>query len=229
MIMNASARQVCALVPIKQRERCKTRLAAALTPDARLALVRSMLRAVLAAACGTSTVSEIVLLSPERDAVPTEIPVLADAGDSLNAALARAHEAMWQTGRRELVILPADLPGVTAQEIDALVSAGRGDGFALAPDMAGTGTNALFLASSPPFGFQFGANSCQRHLRQAQRLGLAPRLVRLPGLAFDVDTPADLAQWQRIAATAAPPTAADHARRHQHPASPPTWPAPLRA
>ncbi len=184
---------VCALVPIKRRERCKTRLASQLAPPARLALVRSMLSAVLAAARGARTVCEVVVISPERDTVPDEIHVLADAGRSLNRALAQAHQTLWQRGWREFVILPADLPCITAAEIDALVHAGRAGGFALAPDAAGTGTNALYLAATPRFHLHFGTRSRDRHVREAQRLGLPARLVQLPGLAFDVDTPADLA------------------------------------
>jgi len=193
---NASTPSVCALVPVKQREHCKMRLASELTVQSRIALVRSMLCAVLTAAREARWVRETVVISPERDAVAAEIQLLADAGESLNAALTEAYETMWQTGRREFVILPADLPRIRPEEIDTLVHAGRAGGCALAPDMAGTGTNALYLASPPPFAFQFGPDSCRRHLQEARRLGLAPRLICLPGLAFDLDTPADLAQWQ---------------------------------
>jgi len=40
-------RGACALIAIKERSRCKTRLSEALGPAARLELVRSMLTAVL--------------------------------------------------------------------------------------------------------------------------------------------------------------------------------------
>jgi len=90
------------------------------------------------------------------------------------------------------VILPADLPNITAGDIDALVRAGRSGGFAIAPDTAGTGTNALCLVSPQVFRFQFGLDSQRLHLREAERAGVRSQVVRLPGLAFDVDSPADL-------------------------------------
>jgi 2-phospho-L-lactate/phosphoenolpyruvate guanylyltransferase len=209
-----SAREVCALVAIKQRERCKMRLATALAPAARLSLVRSMLSAVLAAARDAQMVREVVLVSPERDTVPAGVPVMKDNGASLNEALVQAYATLCERGWRGFVILPADLPRITAGEIDALVRAGRHGGFAIAPDAAGGGTNALYLAGArarasasaaasagagasadaAAFRFQFGPASCRLHLREAQRLGLHARVVRLPGLAFDVDTPADVAQ-----------------------------------
>jgi 2-phospho-L-lactate guanylyltransferase len=182
----------CALIAIKERLHCKTRLAEALAPRARLQLVRSMLSAVLSAAGGAQTVRQIIVVSPERDSVPAEIPVLADSGESLNSALSQAHRVLREFGCREVVILPADLPTITAAEIDALIRAGRRGGFAIAPDAAGVGTNALCLVSAHPFRFQFGLESQRLHLQEAERTGLSPRVVRLPGLEFDVDSPADL-------------------------------------
>jgi 2-phospho-L-lactate/phosphoenolpyruvate guanylyltransferase len=185
-------RGACALVAIKERGRCKTRLKHAVDDRARIELVRSMLAAVLAAAGGAQTVHQTIVVSPERDQIPATVPVLADTGESLNIALAEAHRMLREFGCNEVVVLPADLPHITAAEIDVLVRAGRVGGFAIAPDAAGTGTNALCLVSAQPFQFQFGPDSQRLHLLEAERLGLNPRIVRLPGLAFDVDSPADL-------------------------------------
>jgi 2-phospho-L-lactate guanylyltransferase len=181
-----------ALIPIKDRERCKTRLAAALSPGARLDLVRSMLSAVLAAACRAKSIHRVIVISPERDRVPPHIPVLADTGRSLNGALIQAHSLLRELGRIDVVVLPADLPNISAAEIDALVQAGRRGGCAIAPDTTGAGTNALCLTEAVPFRFQFGPHSCQAHLEEARRLGLDVQMIHRPGLAFDVDSPADL-------------------------------------
>ena len=185
-------RGACALIAIKERLQCKTRLAEVLAPPARVQLVRSMLAAVLSAAGGARTVRHIIVVSPERDSVPAQIPVLADSGECLNSALTQAHRVLREFGCREVVMLPADLPTITAPEINALVRAGRRGGFAIAPDAAGIGTNALCLVSAHPFRFQFGLGSQRLHLEEAQRTGLSPQVVRLPGLEFDVDSPADL-------------------------------------
>ena len=190
-------RGACVLIAIKERARCKTRLAQMLTPPARIELVRAMLAAVLAAAWNAQTVHQVMVISPERDTVPAEIPVLADTGESLNNALLQAHTLLREFGCREVVVLPADLPKITAAEIDDLVRAGRAGGFAIAPDAAGAGTNALFLASALPFRFQFGPHSRQLHLQEAHRMGLSPQVVRQPGLEFDLDSPADLNLLER--------------------------------
>jgi 2-phospho-L-lactate/phosphoenolpyruvate guanylyltransferase len=187
-------RGACALIPIKERVRCKTRLAEALEPAARLDLVRSMLTAVLEAAGNAQTVHQVIVISPERDTVPAGIPVLADTGESLNSALVQAHTMVRELGCHEVVVLPADLPMVTSAEIDELVRAGRMGGFAIASDAAGLGTNALCLVSTLSFHFQFGPDSRRLHLQEAQQLGFSSQIVHLPGLEFDVDSPADLEQ-----------------------------------
>lgn len=190
-------RGACALIAIKERSRCKTRLSQALGSAARLELVRSMLTAVLSAANGAHTVRQIIVVSPERDSVPADVPVLADTGECLNGGLTQAHRVLREFGCREVVILPADLPTITAADIDALVRAGRQGGFAIASDAAGVGTNALCLASTHPFRFQFGPDSKRLHLQEAERTGLGAQVVRLPGLEFDVDSPADLDRLDR--------------------------------
>lgn len=188
----ARQRGACVLIPVKARAHGKSRLADALSPAARIELVRSMLATVVSAAAGAQTINQVIVTSPERDCLPAEIPVLADTGESLNDALMQAHAVIRELGCSEVVILPADLPKISSADIDALVKAGRAGGFAIAPDAAGVGTNALCLVSPAPFRFQFGAQSPQLHVQEAQRLGLTPHVVRLPGLEFDVDTPADL-------------------------------------
>ena len=185
-------RGACALIAIKERARCKTRLADVLRPPERIDLVRSMLTAVLAAAGNAQTVHQVIVISPERDTVPAEIPVLADTGESLNTALVQAHTMVREFGCHEIVVLPADLPLITSAEIDELVRAARSGGFAMATDAAGVGTNALCLMSTQPFRFQFGPDSRRLHLQEAQRLGSSPQVVHLGGLEFDVDSSADL-------------------------------------
>ena len=62
----------------------------------------------------------------------------------------------------------------------------------IAPDQRGIGTNGLYLPTALDFRCRFGAGSRARHEAEAQRLGIEPAIVRRPGLALDLDTPADL-------------------------------------
>ncbi len=183
-----------ALVPVKTRGLCKSRLSDRLAAEARLSLVRSMLERCLGALRESRTIDRIAVVSPERDTIPSDILMLADPGGGLNAALEAGRLALLEQGARELLVLPADLPLVTAGDIDTLVDLGRRGGFALATDAAGTGTNALYVAPPAPFRFQFGPGSRFLHMQEAVRLGLGAELLRTAGLELDVDGPSDLGE-----------------------------------
>lgn len=184
-----------ALVPIKARAECKGRLRTELGMPARLALAREMLAHVLTEVARSNYVDKVVVVSPERDTLPPDISVVADQGTDLNDALQLGRRFAFSQGARELLVLAADLPQVTAAEIDAFIVTGRRRGIAIATDWGGVGTNALFIATPSRFAFRFGPDSRSRHEREARRHGVEAALCRLPGLAADLDTGADLGRW----------------------------------
>ena len=121
---------------------------------------------------------------------------LAQRGRGLNRALAQARAAARGDGVETLLVLASDLPFLAEADIDALVAASAEPGaLAVAPDRARRGTNALALPAAADFRFRFGADSAAAHTAEARRLALRPALVDRPGLAFDVDTPADHAAF----------------------------------
>ncbi len=181
-----------ALVAIKARTDCKSRLAGALAGEARVLLARMMLRRALAALRESRTVEQVAVVTSERDMIPADVLVLPDPGGGLNAALDSARRSLIGKGASELLVLHADLPLVTPADIDWLVESGRSTGFALATDAAGIGTNALYLAPPAQFVFRFGADSRFRHLEEAARLKFKTQVLRSSGLEFDLDGPADL-------------------------------------
>lgn len=183
-----------ALVPIKARPDCKGRLSTWLEPSARLDVVREMIVRVMAALREAPSVERIAVVTPERDSVPADVLVLDDPGRGLNAALDFGRQALIDRGVDEIVVLHADLPLVTAADIELLVARGRQTGLAIAPDTAGKGTNALYLSPPADFAFHFGADSCRLHLAEAARQGRVPDIVRARGLEFDLDRGEDLLQ-----------------------------------
>lgn len=190
-----------ALVPIKRRSAAKQRLGGWLSPELRLTLTRTMLESVVDALRNSRSVDRIAFASVERDTIPEEFPVLPDTGGGLNAVLEDARRTLSARGAGTLLVLPADLPLISAADVDAVVESGRRGGFALATDDAGRGTNALFLKTGAAFRYQFGPDSRVRHLEEAMRIGCRPAEVSFPGLSFDVDEPPDL---DRLLAAADP-------------------------
>jgi 2-phospho-L-lactate guanylyltransferase len=180
-----------ALVPVKAGGLGKQRLAHALSLLQRDELIRVMLGQVLGALADTAAIERVLVLSRERGAVPPQIEVLSDSGTGLNESLQALLPVLQARGATRLTILFADLPRVSAADVCALIEAAGADA-ALAPDHAGTGTNALTLPLPSAFRLRFGPGSCAAHVAEAAGTGLTLRRVQRAGLACDIDEPADL-------------------------------------
>jgi 2-phospho-L-lactate guanylyltransferase len=108
--------------------------------------------------------------------------------------VATAQETARRLGADAFLTIPGDVPCVTAAEIRALVAAlAAPPAVVFAPSRSGLGTNGALLAPPAAMPLTFGEPSIDSHLGAARALGLEPGVVRLPGLALDVDAPADLA------------------------------------
>lgn len=195
-------RTVFALVPVKDPELGKTRLASLLDGEARRRLnVRLALRTVLACAQAfgsdrtvvIGSAPEIVKLAGDAGARLVSEP---DGNPGLNAALACGALFAQQAGADAIVVVPTDLVGVCPGALRAAAEAlPPVPGCVLVPDRHGTGTNLLAVAPVHPEIFAFGERSLERHRRRALELGLAVRLHASRELALDLDLPEDYALW----------------------------------
>jgi 2-phospho-L-lactate/phosphoenolpyruvate guanylyltransferase len=187
------AGRVWAVIAVNARARCKTRLDAALGRARRSQLARSMLDHVLAVARSVPAIDTVLVVSPERDSIPSDVIVLRDPGVDLNAAFESGRRAALAAGAHELLVLPADLPLLARADLQQLLDAGRRAGVAIAPDRNGAGTNGLCfsLHSASRMRFAFGPGSRESHEFAARACGLFAQTVVTRGLQADIDTPAD--------------------------------------
>ena len=89
--------------------------------------------------------------------------------------------------------MPGDCPALNPSEIDALLSQPEPPpSLVVVPDRHGTGTNALVISPPRALAPSFGPGSCARHQELARAAGVRSRVVEVPSLALDVDTPDDL-------------------------------------
>ncbi|HRA46608.1 MAG TPA: 2-phospho-L-lactate guanylyltransferase [Thermomicrobiales bacterium] len=200
-------RSIAAILPVRSFRSGKARLTDAVDGDTRAELVRRMLDHVLTAATSASVFRQVAVVSPDPEVLAWvglhHAGVIGlhqnELAPGLLAALDQGRAWVVAQGHDALAILFADLPVVTAADIRTLVAT-EGT-VVLAPDQLGTGTNAMLLRSDglelADFVFQFGPGSFAAHLTEAARLELTPAVVRSAGLAFDLDTPSDLAQLQQ--------------------------------
>jgi 2-phospho-L-lactate guanylyltransferase len=186
------------IVPHRGLAVAKTRLAQVLDDAARAALALRLLERVLGVA--HDACSDVVVITPSAalDQVVTGAgaTLVVQRGMGLNAGLDQARDAARRDGIERLAILHGDLPNLTAADVVALVQPIENEaGVAIAPDRAGAGTNGLALRPIDAIPFRFGQGSFAAHREEAQRASLPLAIIERPGLAFDLDTPADLARW----------------------------------
>lgn len=181
------------IIPVKGPDEGKMRLASVLDAPARTALVKAMLERVVGAARDARMADTVCLVGSSRHGLPESLMLLPDPGQGLNPALASAFATAHDAGASQVLVLFADLPQVTALDIELMLAVPAGQ-IAIAPDRHGTGTNALCLPlpAARDFAFAFGPDSFAAHNREAARLGLGIEEVHSRGLAHDIDEPDDL-------------------------------------
>jgi 2-phospho-L-lactate guanylyltransferase len=113
--------------------------------------------------------------------------VVWEPGRGLNGAVEAGVEHLGSIGVDVVTVAHGDLP--FAKGIGELAPF---DGVTMVPDRNGNGTNIIRLPAASGFRFSYGPGSFQRHLAECGLLGLPVRVVRDPGLAYDVDWPDDV-------------------------------------
>ncbi len=187
-----------ALVPVKNLQQAKQRLASVLDAGERRGLFHAMLEDVLGALSRCEALAGIVLVTRDREARLLAARYGArvleeDHNRGHTAASSFGARALAEEGAAGMLQLPADIPLVTPEDIHALLQAhALAPAVTLAPSRDEQGSNAV--ACSPPdvLPLRFGDDSYFPHLHRARSLGIEPGVVRRPGLALDVDTPEDL-------------------------------------
>ena len=187
-----------AIVPVKPLRRGKSRLAGTLSEDERTELNRMLLENTLKTFSDLREVEEVLVISRDPQALTIARnhgarTVREDGQPELNTALQRATVVAQVYATRGVLVLPADLPLVSRDDILTLIGrTGEPPVVVIAPDRHGTGTNALLISPAGLIEYDFGENSFQRHCQRARDAGARLEIVDLPTLGLDLDLPEDL-------------------------------------
>lgn len=186
------------LLTVRPPEEGKSRLAEAIDKKSRIDLNYNMFRHVLKVGSEMFSADRIIVVS-RSEALLDEVRAIGghavpEAGSDLNLALEQGSRFAIEQGAEALLSLSSDLPGLSADDIRALIEAPAP--IAIATDRLRLGTNALRMRPAGAIGFHYGLGSLAAHLAAAHAAGLEAAVIERPGLANDIDTPADLAEWQ---------------------------------
>jgi len=191
------------ILPVKRFARAKTRVVETIGPPGRAALLRAMLADVLVALDAAREVERVIMVTGEGRAEkvamerakrsPTPLEVLRDPTDRGHSEAATLGIVRAKAlGATCAALLPGDCPLLDPDELDAALSGFSDRTVGVATDRHGTGTNLLVLSPADAIGPAFGPGSRERHLDRAERAGYTAKILDVPSLALDLDTPDDL-------------------------------------
>ena len=188
-----------ALVPVKDLTQAKARLSPLLSPVERCAIAAAMLDDVLNALRQASAVERIALVTTDPHALGLAshwgLEVVDEgSGRGETGAVELAVKVCRERGASSLAVIPGDIPLLTAADVDCLMQHGTDYDVVIVPSWDSRGTNAVLLRPPDALQLRFGSWSFFPHVKQAKRKGLSYKVVRLPRVALDIDTPEDLAR-----------------------------------
>jgi len=193
---------IWAIVPVKPFSEAKSRLKSVLTPPQRIALGREFLVHTLQVLAQAPEIRRVLVVSRDSAALTLarehQARTVTESGaPNLNMALHRATEAVVGLGAHALLILPTDLPLLSAEAVRQIVAEpGMEPAVVIAPDRHQTGTNALFVRPPGLIEYVFGRDSFQLHRAWAERAGARVRVFQSTATELDVDVPEDWALCQ---------------------------------
>ena len=186
------------LIPLKDPIRAKTRLAELLSLDERKRLVWTMFEDVSRAVREARKSDCVVMVTSHEPAIERARELgwdvlIEESQVSESASVDWASGLLAARGVDTVMRLPADIPLVRAEDIDALLSVEVNSSSALlVPSREGTGTNAMIRTPPALFPSRFGPNSLALHKLEAAKVGVECIVVENARMALDIDEPADV-------------------------------------
>ena len=187
-----------AIVPIKPLRRGKSRLAAVLAQEERAELNRKLFIHTLSVLKEIPEIEQVLVVSRDQEALSLAREygartVQENGAPELNIALRRATIVARNYTSQGVLILPADLPLLSSQDVNVLLKhANHPPVVVIVPDHRRQGTNALLVCPAGLIDYNFGPGSFQRHCDLALQAGARLEICELPAVSLDVDLPEDL-------------------------------------
>ena len=184
------------LIPVKNLKDAKQRLASVLDQPERTELARAMLADVTEAIASWMGRPEVAIVTCDSYALSLAckygFEVIADHRNSGETDAIDMATRVCEARELDTLVIPGDVPLVQTWELQAIYDAAPVVGTVLVPAGDNRGTNAVLRRPAALFPLRFGNDSFKPHVASAKASGKPCVILPLPGLAVDVDDPADL-------------------------------------
>lgn len=185
------------LIPFKSLATAKQRLAAALDQRQRSAFAEAMLRDVMTAAAEITARIDVTIVTGDSRAQDMArefgfVVVDDTRNESETAAIEMATAWSESRGYDTTVVIPADIPLITAAELHRVLDAAPGEGAVFVPAYDRRGSNCILRRPASLIPLRFGNDSFAPHCEAMKRAGKELAILELPGIGLDVDNPHEL-------------------------------------
>ena len=186
------------MVPLKSSHQAKSRLADVLAPWERERLFFTLAERVIRALRDSGRIDVIAVVTASRKVADFArslgaMPILQTADPGMAPALQLALHRLQSACPARVLMLPGDLPSISAAAVDRLFSVSDANrNIVLVPDRHRLGTNALLCTPPQMIAPCFGERSFERHVAAAEAVGIDARILEIHELAFDLDSAEDL-------------------------------------
>jgi 2-phospho-L-lactate guanylyltransferase len=183
------------LLPVKDFNSAKQRLAPAMDAADRAGLARAMLADVLAALKRSRTPERIIVFTAAEEVMqlvePFGFEIVFERSIGGHSAAVNLLVDEFCGSSSSILAIAGDLPKLASSEIDFALNAAS-EPVTLLPSRDWTGTNGVVFIPPARIAMEYGEGSFRRHLSKVSAAGLRSDVMDLPGIAFDIDTPEDL-------------------------------------
>ncbi len=188
-----------AIVPVKPLRRGKSRLSAILSEKERNQLNQHLFTHTIDVLKQVDAVSDILVVSRDSQVLTHSremgVRTVTENGTpELNNALLRASLFSMNFSTEGVLIVPADLPLLTPEDVIAFLDQRtQAPMIVITPDRRQQGTNMLLIDPPDLLNFSYGENSFHRHCKLAESRGARVIVHESDRIALDLDVPEDYA------------------------------------
>jgi len=186
--------RLAVVVPFKGRHH-KSRLSGMLDETRRRGLALSMLERVLRAIVGAGLGGSCFLVTSDGEASLLAkrlgVKCLLEPKDAgVNSAVRRAVRSLRSFN--SFLVVPADLPLLSARDVAAVLSLRTRDSVVISPSASFSGTNLLLFGRKHAPVLSYDRNSFWNHLASAASMRLVVVVCTRAGITLDLDDSRDL-------------------------------------
>ena len=185
------------LIPFKNLATAKQRLAVALNARQRSQLAEAMLCDVMNAASGVMGRIDVAVVTGDARAQTMArefgfIVIEDTRNESETAAIAMATARCEELGYDTTIVVPADVPLITSDELHRVLDAAPAEGAVFVPAYDGRGSNCILRRPAAIIPLRFGNDSFLPHCEAMKRTGKELVILEMPGIGLDIDNPHEL-------------------------------------